>query len=328
MRRFRLVLALLVVGSVALLGVPQARAQFLPSFKGSWPGPDRSKMKLPGPGPKPGQSIADYFAHLQSGPRSPHRFHVLVLGGTRGFHHDSASACMDGVYRWGEQTGLWDAELSTDFALINGGGGQPMNAGFQPKGLKDFDAVVVCEADGTWGLDAAQKAAFLAFVHDWGKGLVVIHAGLDANHDWRDYIDMVGGELAGHPFNTVEQVVVNFPLVNEDPAFPAVNQLPRYFRKQDEIYVLRNFDRRDVDVLLRLNERKLDFSTVDGLVPPNHDMAVAWAKMYGAGRVFSSSLGHTKESFRDPELERMDTEAIKWVLGLTDADISSHPRRY
>jgi len=344
MRCLRFLIAALIVSAPVLLGIRQARsqglaqaqpqaqaepqAQALPTFKGTWQGPDRSKVRLPGPGPKPGQSLADYFAHLKTGPRSPHRFHVLVLGGTHGFHHDSASACMDGVYRWGMQTSFWDAELATDFNLVNAGGGGPMNAGFQPKGLKDFDAVVVCEATGDWGLDAAQKAAFIAFVHDRGAGLVVIHAGIDANHGWRDYIDMVGGEFTGHPFNSAEQVIVNFPIVNEDPAFPAVSQLPKYFRKQDELYVLRNFDRGQVDVLLRLNERELDFSEVDGRVPPDHDMPVAWAKTYGTGRVFATSLGHAKEAFLDPDLERMYTQAIEWVLGLTEADVTSHARRF
>ena len=91
------------------------------------------------------------------------------------------------IYQQGRRTGLWDAELVTDFALITDKGGDEMNAGFQPKGLRDFDAVVVASASGDWNLEGAQKAAFLKFVRDDGKGVVVIHAGLDANHGWRDY---------------------------------------------------------------------------------------------------------------------------------------------
>jgi type 1 glutamine amidotransferase len=321
----------LAVALTACLGLAGAAIAAEPSgpgvFKGQWVGPAPGSARPPGPGPAPGQSLAAYFANLKTGPRSPKRFHVLVLGGTRGFHHDSASASMAAVYRWGEATGLWDAELMTDFSLVNPGGGGPMNAGFQPKGLKDFDAVVVANASGDWGLTAEQKAALVGFVRDRGKGLVVIHAGIDANHNWRDYIDMVGGEFVGHPFNTVEDVVVNFPLANEDPAFPAVSHLPKAFRKQDELYVLRNFARGEVDVLLRLDERRLDFSTVEGRVPPDHDMPVAWAKAYGKGRVFASSIGHTRESFEDPDVARMYAEAIEWALGLTDADVASHPRR-
>lgn len=234
---------------------------------------------------------------------------------------------MAAVYRWGEQTGLWDAELKTDYALVNAEGGGAMRAGFQPKGLKDFDAVVIASATGDWGLTAEQKAAFEAYVRDEGKGLVVIHAGLDANHSWPGYIDMIGGEFAGHPFNTAYEVLVNFPIVNEDPSFPAVAGLPRAFRKQEEVHLLRNYLRSDVNVLLRLDEAKLSYQGIEGQVPPDHDFPVAWAKAYGKGRVFASSLGHAREAFRDPDIEKMYSEAIKWALGLSEGSTASHERR-
>ena len=306
---------------------PSGTAPIDAPFKGTWAGPDPRKTKLPGPGPAKGQSLPDYFAHLKTGPRSPHRYHVLVLGGTRGFHHDSASAAMDMIYQQGRRTGLWDAELVTDFALITDKGGDEMNAGFQPKGLRDFDAVVVASASGDWNLEGAQKAAFLKFVRDDGKGVVVIHAGLDANHGWRDYIDMIGGEMTGHPFNTVDNVLLKFPLVNEDTRFPPVSHLPLHFSKQDELYVIKNWSRDDVDVVLRLDDSKLDLEAREGLIPPDHDMPIAWARRYGKGRIFASSVGHATEAFDDPEVQRMYEEAVKWVLTFTDADITPHPRR-
>jgi uncharacterized protein len=305
---------------------PSGMASVDAPFKGKWAGPDPRKIKLPGPGPAKGQSLPDYFAHLKTGPRSPHRYHVLVLGGTRGFHHDSVSAAMNMIYQQGRRTGMWDAELVTDFALLADKGGEEMNAGFQPKGLKDFDAVVVASASGDWNLESTQKAAFVRFVREYGKGLVVIHAGLDANHTWRDYIDMIGGEMTGHPFNTVDDVLVKFPLVNEDTHFPPVSHLPLHFSKQDELYVIKNWSRDDVDVVLRLDESKLDLEAHDGLIPPDHDMPVAWAKRYGKGRVFASSIGHSIEAFDDPEVQRMYSEAVKWVLALTDAEITPHSR--
>jgi type 1 glutamine amidotransferase len=170
----------------------------------------------------------------------------------------------------------------------------------------------------------------LAFVRDDGKGLVVIHAGLDANHGWRDYLDMIGAEFAGHPFNTPEKVLVSFPIINESPDFPVVRHLPKAFRKQDEIYVLRNVSRSDVNVLLRLDETKLDYGAspkMETQIPPDRDFPVAWTKRYGKGRVFASSLGHAIEAYDDPEIVTMYAEAVKWVLGLTEGDERPHPRR-
>jgi type 1 glutamine amidotransferase len=291
-------------------------------FKGTWAGP--AVHRLPGPGPAPGESIEHYFAHLKTGPRAPSRKHVLVLGGARKFQHDSIPAAMAGVFAWGDATGEWDAELRTDFALVRDTGGAPMNAGFQPKGLRDFDAVVVASADGEWELDPGQKRALLEFVRA-GKGLVVMHAGIDANHGWRDYIDMVGAEQVGHPYNTVEQPIHAFTLLNEGGEFAATRLLPRRFVKQDELYTLRNWSRSDIDVLLRIDDTTV--GDVGDEAPPDRDLPVAWVKTYGQGRVFASTLGHTREAYKDPDIVRMYTQAIEWALGLVDGAVVPHPKR-
>ena len=67
--------------------------------------------------------------------------------------------------------------------------------------------------------------------------------------------------------------------------------------------------------LLRLDERKLDYATIRAVHRTDKDFAVAWSKMYGKGRVFYSTLGHTNESWDDPDIQKMYFEAIKWVLG-------------
>ncbi|MGA9594313.1 MAG: hypothetical protein WBS18_14530, partial [Candidatus Acidiferrales bacterium] len=49
------------------------------------------------------------------------------------------------------------------------------------------------------------------------------------------------------------------------------------------------------------------------------------AKMYGKGRVYYSSLGHVSENWDDPRLQGMYTEAIKWVTGIVNADVTPRP---
>ena len=81
-----------------------------------------------------------------------------------------------------------------------------------------------------------------------------------------------------------------------------------------------------VNVLLRLDETKLKYGD-KRIKREDRDFAVAWAKMYGKGRVFYSTLGHTNESWSDPDVKTMYAEAIKWALGLTDGSTESHARR-
>lgn len=300
----------------------QAQSNAVGVFKGAWAGPPT--QSIPGPGPAQGESLERYFANLKTGPRSPSKKHVLVLGGARKFQHDSISTAMASVFAWGESSGLWEAELRTDFTLVRDAGGAPMNAGFQPKGLRDFDAIVIASADGEWELGPEQKRALLDFVRS-GKGLVVMHGGIDANHGWRDYIDMIGAEQVGHPYNTLDHPIIAFTLRNERRGIPATAFLPRRFVKQDELYTVRNWSRTDVDVLLSIDETTL--ADIGGEGPPDHDLPVAWIKNYGKGRVFASTLGHTREAFKDPEIARMYTEAIKWSLGLSGGTPAAHPRR-
>jgi len=60
---------------------------------------------------------------------------------------------------------------------------------------------------------------------------------------------------------------------------------------------------------------------------PDHDFAIAWAKSYGKGRVFYSSLGHTRAAWQDPDVRKMYLEAIKWAVHLTDGSTETHPKR-
>ena len=57
----------------------------------------------------------------------------------------------------------------------------------------------------------------------------------------------------------------------------------------------------------------------------NQDFPLAWAKTYGKGRVFYSSLGHAAETWDNRDVAQMYFEAIKWALGLTDADVTPRP---
>src|SRR5947207_15346811 len=39
--------------------------------------------------------------------------HILVIGGTKGFEHDSVPIAMPNVWKWGQAKGLWDGSLGT-----------------------------------------------------------------------------------------------------------------------------------------------------------------------------------------------------------------------
>jgi type 1 glutamine amidotransferase len=47
--------------------------------------------------------------------------------------------------------------------------------------------------------------------------------------------------------------------------------------------------------------------------------------MYGKGRVFYSSLGHLPETWDNPSIQAMYTEAIRWATGQVSADATPRP---
>jgi len=104
-----------------------------------------------------------------------------------------------------------------------------------------------------------------------------------------------------------------------------VRHFPKKFTKYDEIYQAKSWSRDKVRVLLSLDPNRLDCNN-PRVHRQDHDFVVAWSKMYGNGRVFYSTLGHTKESWDDPDIRTMYFEAIKWVLGMTEGSTTPHAR--
>ena len=74
---------------------------------------------------------------------------------------------------------------------------------------------------------------------------------------------------------------------------------------------------------------RLDANKIDLANPRVHrqdrDFAVTWAKMYGKGRVYYSTLGHPTGNWDRPELQTMYLEAVKWAMGLVTADVTPRP---
>ena len=242
--------------------------------------------------------------------------HVLVIGQTKDWEHDSVSATMAAIYNMGKESGLWDTTMRTDTKLLT-----KKELVRNAKNLNYFDLIVFASTSGELDMDASQKQDMMSFIKDDGKGFVGIHSALDTNYNWPEYGEMLGGWFDEHPWMTFEA-----PIINEDPNFPAVRHLPAAFVKYEEVYQPKAWSRDKVNVLLSLDPTRLDYSPNPKIHRADHDFPVAWSKMYGKGRVFYSTLGHTEESWQDPDVRKMYFEAIKWALQMTEGSTASHPR--
>jgi type 1 glutamine amidotransferase len=240
------------------------------------------------------------------------RKHLLVLGEEKGYRHESVSHAMATIERLGKETGLWDTTIRTDTEVLT-----KKKLEYNAKNLNSFDAVFFFTG-GELEMDAQQRADLLSFVHDDGKGFVGVHSAAITWASWPEFVDMVGGTFDEHPWGTFDA-----PVMVEDPNFPGMKQWPQSFVLRDEIYQMKAFSRDKVHVLMSLDASKLDLKNPK-VHRADHDFAVTWAKMYGKGRVYYSTLGHPEENWNDPRLQAMYTEAVKWAMGLTNADVTPH----
>jgi uncharacterized protein len=245
---------------------------------------------------------------------------VLAWADTRNgiAQHDSVSHALAVIERLGYESGAYDTYIRTDSSVVSKQptmtSGQPASGG---PSLNNVDAIFFLghrEVD----LTAQQKADLLSFVKDEGKGFVAAHTAVTAFESWPEFGELLGARYDGHPWNTAYGSVIN-----EDPAFPATRHFPAAFNFTDEFYQAKAYSRDKIRVVLRLDVSKMPANSevhrADG------DFPLAWAKMYGKGRVFYSALGHASSTWDDPSVYRMYFEAIKWSLGMTDGDATPRP---
>jgi uncharacterized protein len=241
------------------------------------------------------------------------RRNLLVIGQSKGYQHESISTAMATLYQLGRDSGRWNTYFRTDCTAITK---KPLKWG--AKNLNDFDAVAFF-TDGDLDMDDSQKADLLSFVRDDGKGFIGIHSAAITFVSWPEYGKMLGGYFDGHPWGEFDA-----PLVVEDAGFPGMGYLPPRFTLKDEIYQIKDFSRDDVRVLLRLDADKVDLSR-KGVRRKDKDFAVIWARDYGKGRVLYNGLGHRRDVWERPEIQKMWVEMVQWSMGITPGDATPRP---
>ena len=264
-----------------------------------------------------GLSLAAVLTTLLLAQPPVERKKLLAIGDVRtGFQHDSVSHALATIERLGRESGAYDAYIRTDSQLLTK---SPITFGerksINARNLDYFDAIFFM-GTGENELTAQQKKDLMSFIKEDGKGFVGAHTGDDAYFTWPEFGEMIGGYFDNHPWG-----VFDAPVIVEDPSFPAMRPFAREFTIRDEIYQHKNFSRDKVRVLARLDAAKLDFSKPN-IHRTDKDFPVAWAKMYGKGRVFYSTFGHNDSTWDDPRIQKMYLEAIRWALRQTGADIT------
>ncbi len=173
---------------------------------------------------------------------------------------------------------------------------------FSDAGLAPYRTIVFLLTTGDV-LDEAQQGALERYV-EAGGGFVGVHSATDTEADWPWYGLLLGARFAGHPPGTYEAT-----LHVEDGTHPSTQHLADTWVRTDEWY---NFDRNprgDVSILLTIDEATYSGGTMGA------DHPVSWFHTVGSGRSWYTELGHTRESYAEPDFGSHVLGGVLWAAG-------------
>ena len=282
--------------------------------------PPAPKKAASGPKPDP-QPTADDIAKMEAvvadtsfaQPKAPRK--VVLFNNCYGYRHSGATGFGPTAFKLAaEKTGAFAVTVETDLQRL-------ADAEF----LKGFDAIVLNSTTSIEEKKVPGVTKALTGAVAGGRGLVLLHAAVDAFYESPEIQKMNGSLFFGHPWSSPG----TWSFVNEQPENPInapFRKLPVIMKFSDEIYQFSTppYSRANCDVLVSMDMSDtltqaaadrwgagwygVDKRRFDG------DYAVSYTKRYGEGRVFYTSFGHDHRAFLDARFAHM-LLGLQWTLG-------------
>lgn len=227
---------------------------------------------------------------------------VLLFSKTNGYIHKEALPAAAAAFRDIAHERGWSIFATTSSAVYNS------------DDLAKFDVVIWNNVSGDV-LSAEQRAALQQYIEN-GGGFVGVHgSGGDREYAWSWYPENVlKARFTGHPMNPQFQRAT-LHIENRDD--PIVQGLDATWTREDEWYSFEQSPRvHGVQVLATVDETSYRPEVFGMSLRMGSDHPVIWKHCVGGGRVFYSALGHTAESYAEPEYRRVLERATAWAARL------------
>ncbi len=165
--------------------------------------------------------------------------------------------------------------------------------------LVKLDLIVQCWTMGT--IEESEAAELLKAVRS-GVGFAGWHGGAgDSFRNHTEYQFMVGGQWVAHPDGIIDYEV---NIINHsDPITAGLHD----FKMNSEQYYM-HVDPSNKVLATTTFHGTASAPWIKGCVMP-----AVWKRMYGAGRVFYSSLGHVRKDFDVPEVAEIMRRGMLWA---------------
>jgi type 1 glutamine amidotransferase len=247
---------------------------------------------------------------------------VLFFTKSSGFAHSVVTRDKEGRLALAERT-LIEAGKEHGFEVVASKDGRL----FEPDQIGQWDAFAFYTTGNlnTPGTDKSpplstdgEQALYDAI--RGGKGFIGMHSATDTfghfaprDREAEDpFIQMIGGAFAGHgdkQLVTIEVADAHFPGLEK--GFGESGQ----FMLHDEWYSLRHL-LDDLHVIMVQVTKGMKGAMYHR---PNYPMT--WARSFGKGRVFYTSMGHNEDVWENPKYQSLLIGALAWATGKVDANI-------
>ncbi|MBP0902785.1 ThuA domain-containing protein [Mariniflexile gromovii] len=217
-------------------------------------------------------------------PKSPDK--VLVFTKTSGFRHESIEIGVKTIEALSKQNNF-EITHTEDAAL------------FTPENLKQYQLVIFLNTTGDV-LNAEEEKAFETFIKNGGS-FMGIHSATDTEYDWAWYGKLVGAYFLNHS----KQSSATITRINS--THPSTKHLQEKWVHFDEWYNFKSINQ-DINVLLNLDESTYEGGKNGAFHP------IAWYHEFDGGRSFYTGLGHTNESYAEPEFKQHLLGGILYCL--------------
>ena len=211
---------------------------------------------------------------------------LVVWGGWKGHEPEQVAALHAGVLR---ENGF-DVEVA-----------DTLDAFLDGERLKRLDLIVPLWTMGE--ITSEQSRPVMAAV-EAGVGLAGCHGGMcDAFRADTGWQFMTGGQWVAHPGNDT----VTYPVRITNREHVITRGVPDFEVTSEQYYL-------HVDPANKVLA-VTPFPIAPGPHTPNGplDMPVVWTRLWGAGRVFYSSLGHVERTARQKEVLEIQTRGMLWA---------------
>ena len=223
---------------------------------------------------------------------------LLVYTGVADYRHDSipaGAAC----FHYLAEKNAWNLTITNEKFWLSS------------DVLASTDCVVFLNTSGDL-FNENERIIFQSYIRAGGGFFGVHSGGTFTETSWPWFYEMVGAKFIGHPPVCESKIVV------ENHNHAATHFIGKdFFLWTDEVYSFDRNPRKDVTVLLRVDESSYD--TTDNPYFGGDDLAMgkdhplAWCREFEGGRIIQTALGHTDECFEHPLFQQHLEGAILWA---------------